>query len=816
MIALVQNVGRTFRQLRRVPGFALTAIVTLALGIAATTVVYSIVDVVLLRPLPFPHSSQLVELESLENMPGGVTRVNDTSYPNFFDWRTQAKSFQSMAAYKSGGFTLAGVAGGAARRITGIMVSSEFFATIGVQPALGRGFRREEETAGNRSVVLSSELWRRQFGGAADVVGKSVRLDDEDYSVVGVMPRGFQFPLSIPDAELWVTSARDAEGANASATQRGYNQLDVVARLRDGISLEQARAELGTIQQGLALRYPDDDKNMTLVGVESEMSVLVGDVRQPLRILFAAVGLLLLIACANAGGLFLTRVNTRIGELSVRTALGASRGNILRQMLLEALALSLSAGVLGTGLAALVLQVIPRFLPATLVRSQSIAMNGSVLAFAFSSAFITGILFGVLPARRVWKLDPALALSESRRGATGARRQHLLQGALVVAETALSLILLVGAGLLMRSFDRVLRVNPGFAPQHMLTFRVSAPDKRYSDEQRIALFNRILARVGALPGVQSASAAFPLPLTGGDIRIGFSIQGQPVAAGDEPSERVSVVAPRFFETLQVPLVRGRWFRSEEHSRQGQPVVIVNAAFAKKYFGATDAIGQHMRSGLGIGDTPPMREIIGVVGNVKRSNLTEADKPEYYIPIEQAPITAPAVALRVNGNPAAYEQTVRAAVTQEDSALPVYRVRAYTEDLARTTAQQRFQTVLLSAFAAIALLLAAIGLYALLNYIVALRKPEIGLRLALGAQRSNVLGLILKRGVVLSGIGLSIGLAASALLTHFLAGMLFQIKPNDPWVFALVPLGLLLIASLASLIPAFKAARLDPIETLRTN
>jgi predicted permease len=277
-----------------------------------------------------------------------------------------------------------------------------------------------------------------------------------------------------------------------------------------------------------------------------------------------------------------------------------------------------------------------------------------------------------------------------------------------------------------------------------------------------------------------------------------------------------VVAPRFFETLQVPLVRGRWFRSEEHSRQGQPVVIVNAAFAKKYFGATDAIGQHMRSGLGIGDTPPMREIIGVVGNVKRSNLTEADKPEYYIPIEQAPITAPAVALRVNGNPAAYEQTVRAAVTQEDSALPVYRVRAYTEDLARTTAQQRFQTVLLSAFAAIALLLAAIGLYALLNYMVALRKPEIGLRLALGAQRSNVLGLILKRGVVLSGIGLSIGLAASALLTHFLAGMLFQIKPNDPWVFALVPLGLLLIASLASLIPAFKAARLDPIETLRTN
>jgi predicted permease len=350
----------------------------------------------------------------------------------------------------------------------------------------------------------------------------------------------------------------------------------------------------------------------------------------------------------------------------------------------------------------------------------------------------------------------------------------------------------------------------------MLTFRVSTPDKRYDDDQRVALFNRMTQRLEALPGVQSVSAAFPLPLAGGDIRIGFSIQGQPTAKGDEPSERVSLVAPRFFEALQIPLVRGRLFRREEHSKQGQPVVIVNEAFAKKYFGTADPVGQHMRSGLGIGDNPPMREIVGVVGNVKRANLMEPDKAEYYIPIEQAPITAPAIAMRVNGAPANYEEAVRAAIAETDRGLPVYRLRTYTDDLARTTAQQRFQTVLIGAFAAIALILAAIGLYALLNYMVALRRPEMGLRLALGAQRSNVLGLVLGRGVILAGTGLVIGLAASALLTHSLAGMLFQVKANDPWVFAIVSLVMLLMASLASLVPAFKAARLDPIETLRTN
>jgi len=816
MIELFHDVRFAFRQLRRAPAFALTAIATLALGIGATTVVYSIVDAVLLRPLPYPHAERLVELDSLENMAGGATRANDTSYPNFFDWRSQAKSFQSMASYKSNGFTLAGLAGSPARRITGIMVSSDFFSTLGVQPILGRGFLREEEQAGNRSVVIGNELWHQQFGGAEGVVGKTLLLNEEAYSIVGVMPRGFLFPLSVPDAQVWVTSARDAEGPGASATQRGYNQLDVVGRLREGVTLEQARAELNTVQQGMALRYPDDDKNMTSVTVVPELDALVGDARKPLRILFAAVVLLLLIACANAAGLFLTRTSSRIGELSVRAALGASRVNLLRQLIVEALCLSLCGGLLGVGIAALALKAAPVLLPANLVRSQSIAINGAVLGFALWAAFITGLVFGVLPAWRISRLDPTLALSESRRGATAGRRQHSMHGALVVAETALSLVLLVGAGLLMRSFDHVLHVDPGFAPQHMLTFRVSAPDKRYDDEQRVALFNRIMTRLQALPGVQSVSAAFPLPLTGSNIQIGFSIQGQPVPKGDEPSERVSVIAPHFFETLHIPVLRGRLFRAEEQTQKGQPVVIVNQAFATKYFGKQDPIGQHMRSGLGIGENPPMREIVGVVGDVKRANLTEADKPEYYIPIEQAPITAPAVAMRVSGDAASYESAVRGAVAEIDRGLPVYRLRPYADDMARTTAQQRFQTYLIGSFAAIALLLAAIGLYALLNYMVVLRRPELGLRIALGAQRSNVLTLILTRGLLLSGGGLILGLISSALITHSLAGILFQVKALDPFVFAAVSAVLLLVAALASLVPAYRASRLDPIETLRMN
>jgi predicted permease len=814
MNTMLQDTRYVLRQMRRSPGFALTVVLTLALGIGASTVVFSIVDAVLLKPLPFLHPDRLVRIESIESTPGASTRLNDTSYPNFFDWRQQAKSFQSIAAYKSNGFTLAGQGDSPAHRISGIMVTSDFFPTLGVLPELGRAFRRDEEQPGNRSVILGNDLWQQEFGGAPDVLGKTIRLDDEEYSVVGVMPHGFVFPVDVPDAQLWVTTAHDAEGPGASATQRGYNQLDVVARLRDGVTLQQAQAEMNTLQQGLALRYPDDDRDMTSVAMTSEMDAVVGDVRQPLRILFVAVGVLLLIACVNAAGLFLTRSSSRIAELSIRAALGAGRTALTRHLLMEALSLAFLGGLFGVGIAALALRQAPRLLPADLVRTQSIAMNGTVLAFALFASLITGLVFGLMPAWRLSQVDPMLAMNEGRRGTAGSRRQHALHAALVIGQTALSLILLTGAGLLMRSFDRIMKVDPGFDPQHMINFRVAAPPKRYNSQQRVALFNQIIERLKAVPGVQAATGAFPLPLTGGDIHISFSIEGQPVEHGAEPSARVSLVAPNFFETLRIALKRGRLFRTDEQNMHGQPVVIVNEAFAKKFFGGADPVGQHMTSGIGVGDESPRREIVGVVADVKRGNLMEADQPEYYIPIEQGPVAPPAIALRVAGDPASYESAVRAAVAEIDHSLPVYRFHPYADDRIRTSAQQRFQTVLIGAFASIALALAAIGLYALLSYMVVLRTPELGLRIALGAPRSNVLALILRRGLILSVTGLLVGLGFAFFLTQFLSGLLFGVKPVDLFTFAAVSLVLLLVAMLASLLPAWRAYRLDPVETLR--
>jgi predicted permease len=814
MNTLLQDGRYVLRQLRRSPGFALTVIATLALGIGAATVVFSIVDAVLLNPLPFPKPDRLVQIEGLENIPGGATRVNDTSYPNFFDWREQAKSFQSIASYQSNGFTLAGQSDGPARRISGILVSSDFFSTLGVMPVLGRNFRRDEEQSGNRSVVIGSDLWQQEFGGSRDVLGKTIILDEEKYSIIGVMPRGFLFPISVPDAQVWVTFAHNAEGANASTTQRGYNQLDVVARLRDGVTPRQANAEMNAVQQGLALRYPDDDKNMTSVNVVSESDSVIGDVRRPLLILFAAVGVLLLIACANAAGLFLTRVSSRVGELSIRAALGASRAALARHLLFEALALAVCGGLGGTAIAAAVLRQAPHFLPANMAHAQAIGINAGVLAFALVAALITGLVFGVVPAWRLSHVDPTTAMNEGRRGTAGSRSQHSLHGALVIGQTALSLILLVGAGLLIRSFDRVMSVDPGFEPQHMLSFRVAAPEKRYDDERRVELFNRILERLRTIPGVQSATGAFPLPLSGGDIHISFSIDGHPVAQGDEPSERVSLIAPRFFETMKIALKRGRFFRPEEQSMRGQPVVMINEAFAKKYFGGADPVGQHMTSGLGVGNESPKREIVGVVANVKRGSLIESDQPEYYIPIEQGPVAPPAIAMRVAGDPASYESAVRSAVADIDRSLPVYRFHPYVDDRMRTSGQQRFQAVLIGGFASIALVLAAIGLFALLSYMVVLRTPELGLRIALGAQRTNVLMLIMRRGMILSATGLLLGVGAAMALTRFLSTMLFGIRPLDPFTFASVSLVLLLVALLASFLPAWRAYKLDPIETLR--
>ncbi len=817
MLDWINELRLVGRQLRKAPSFALTVVLTLALGITATTVIFSLVDAVLLRPLALPEPERLLVLNTLDR-PAGTTGLstipNDVSYPNFFDWREQNKSFSSMASYSTRGLVVGRDQNGPARMVRGALVSSAFFKTVGVAPKMGRDFQPADDLPGTRSVVLSHELWQNSYAADPAIVGKPVVLSDENYTVVGVMPRGFAFPVTNTEMSFWVNMAPDAEGDVPSSKQRGYNQLEVIGRLRPGVTVAQAKAEMDSIQRGLAVHYPDEDANENAVGVVPVLDSLVGSVKAPLRMLFASVCCLLLIVCANLAGLMLTRVSNRRGEFAIRAALGARRVQILRQLLLESVLLSLVGGLLGLGVSKALLQLAPGVLPASLPRMHEVGMSGAVVGFAMGISLLTGLVFGVLPAWRASRQDPARALGESARGSLANRNHYRLQSILVVSQTTLGLVLLIGAGLLIQTFDRTLKADPGFSPAQMLTFRLAFSPKRFSQQQRTRFVQQLLPQLESIQGVRKATAAFPLPMTQGDIRITFSIQGRPVKTGDEPSARVSLVEKNYFQTLQIPVRGGRDFSAAEHLEKSQPVVIVNEAFAKQFFPGQNPVGQHLRSGLGDGETPPMREVVGVVGNVKRTSLTEDDQPEYYIPYEQAAIAPPAIAVRVSGNPESYARQVSALVAKMDANVPVYRMQSYGDEIKRVTAQQRFQAMLLTGFAGVALLLAAVGLYAVLSYMVAQRTPELGLRIALGAPRGNVLRLMLYRGLRLAGIGLALGLLLSVGLTRFMTGLLFGVKPLDGGTFASTTLILLAVSLLASLVPAWRAALLDPNDTLR--
>ena len=813
---LTQDLRFAIRQLRKSMGFTVMATLTLALGIGAATAVFSLVDAVLLRPLPFLQPDHVVALNTLSPPRGGdgpALMPNDTSYPNFFDWRTRAKSFESMASWQGNSFTLTSDTA-PAKRIDGMVVSADFFHVLGVSPALGRSFTRSEEQAGNRSVIISHGLWQSVLGASPAAIGQIVHLNEESYTVVGVMPASFQFPNS-PDAQAWITPALAQEGKEPSGQQRGWNQLEIIGRLAPGFTIEQARAEMDNIQRSLAAQYPEDDKTETAVSVKPELQDLVGDVQRPLNILFACVCLLLLIACANVAGLLLTRAASRRSELALRAALGATRPQIVRQLLIESLTISLIGGAVGFSLAALVLRIAPSVLPSDLPRLNELSLNPRVFLFSLAASLLTGLLFGVLPAWRSSRLDPALALNDTTRSSTASRGRNRLHSTLVIGEIALGLILLIGAGLLIRSFDKLLSVNPGFNQTHLIAFRVSMPPKRFQDEKLLQLTQQLQARFATLPGVQQSTYGFPLPLAGGDMNITFSIAGRPNPPGEDPGARASVVSANFFASLQMPLRRGRFFTASEDRPDGPRTIIVNQAFADRFFPGEDALGKRIISGLSTlmsDGSPEPREIVGIVGNVVRSSLSEAPTPEYFIPFAQASVGPPVFALRVAGDPASYVDTVRAVVAQQDPSLPVYGVR--TNLLARSTAQQRFQTVLISAFAILALVLSAVGLYAVLSYMVAQRTMELGLRIALGAQRGNILELILKRGLALCSAGLALGLVASAVLTRFLATLLFATRALDVVTFAGMALLLLAISTLSCLVPAYRASRLDPIETLR--
>jgi predicted permease len=808
---LLQDLRFAIRQLRKSPGFALTTALTLALGIGATTAIFSLINAVLLRPLPFPDPDRLMSVVSLDtSVKPGIP--SSGTYPDFFDWRSRNRSFDSMASYHRVGRTLTG--NGTAQQLEGQIVSSDFFRVLRVRPILGRDFVSEDEKAGNRTVVLSHETWQSLFAGSPDIVGRTITLDNNSYAVVGVMPQGFHFPIIKPDAAFWESLGDEASDKNPITAQRGAKLLGVVARLKPRVTPAQASADLTLIAQNIAAQFPDTNKKFAGVSVSPEMESLVGKTRSAFNVLFGAVVFVLLIACANVAGLMLTRASRRRAEIALRAALGASRWEIMRQVLAESLVLALCGGVVGVALSVGLLQTMLRFVPQNLPRLDQVSVDGWVLAFAAAASILTGVLFGVLPAWRMSRLDPALALREGSRTVTSGRGQHRLNDALVIAETAIGLILLVGAGLLIHSFMRVLNVDPGFDPHHLMTASINLPDNQYKEVKKPQFYDQLLPRLRALPGVESVAAGYPIPLSRNNIEIGFNIEGRPVAKGDEPDAPVSIVTPAFFRTVHIPLIAGRDFSAKDDSKS-QAVVIVNQAFARKFFPGEDPIGKRITPGLSDDVTKEVpREIIGVVGDVKRNRITDEMPAQYYLPLAQAIILSPAIIVRTTGDPARIIGPLRDQLAQLDSNIPLYRVSTVDDYVSLASAQPRFQTVLISFFAAIALLLSAVGLYAVLSYMVAQRTLEIGLRLALGAQRDNVLGLVLQRGMSLAVIGLGIGLVASLLLTRFMQDMLYGVRRFDPLTLVAVSAVLLLVSLLASSVPALRAARLDPMQTLR--
>jgi predicted permease len=800
-----------FRQLYKNLGFALTAILTLALGIGATTAIFSLVNAVLLRPLPFPEQNRLMWLAQQDHSLPGVA-PEALSYPDYFDWRAQNRTFSGMASYTGGGVTLE--SDGETQRLDAQEVSSNFFQVLSAAPMLGRDFRWEDEKPGNRAVMLSYSLWQSHFGSAKDIAGKTIRMDGHSYTVAGVMPKGFQFPMENPGPELWKSIADDAEGKDPATSQRGFDNLEVIGRLKPGITAEQAKSDLSLIAGNLARQYPDNNKQYSSALVEPELQHMTGDTRPALRVLFGAVTLVLLIVCANVSGLLLARGSRRSPEFALRAAIGATPAAILRQLLVESIMLSLCGGVAGVALAYGLVHESVNLMPLDVPRIQDASIDGAVLLFDLGVSLATGLLFGVLPAWRMARSAPAKALREGTRSVMGGRGQNRLQSGLVIAQTAIGLVLLVSSGLLIRSFARIMNVDPGFDPKRVLTARLRVPIDGSRHGQNLQFYQELLARISSLPGVQSTSAGWPAPMSQSSATVSFSIEGRPIAKGDEPSESLGLAMPGYFESMRIPLLAGRTFGPQD-GLKGAPVAIVNHAFANKYFPGENPLGKHIQPGIGDDVFEhPLREIVGVIGNIKRKGLTAGEEPQYFLPYAQAMITNPYLVIRSSGDPLLLQSEIRATVHDLDKSVPVYQVVTLEDYISKSTAQPRFQTLLLTGFAAIALVLAAIGLYGLLSYMVVQRTLEIGLRMALGAQRSDVLSMIVRRGVALALIGVGTGLVIAALITRLLSGMLFGIPPTDPVTFAATAVLLLLVGIAASCVPAYRAARMDPMKTLR--
>ena len=807
---LISDTRYGFRQLRKSPAFAAAAVLTLALGIGANTAVFSVVNAVILRPLPFPEPHRLVSVQSRYTR--GAPSPTELSYPTFFDFRAYNRVFEHIVSYRGTRFTLSAV--GEPVYLPGEIVSWDLFPLLRVQLALGRGFLPDEEKAGHRVVVLSDRLWKGTFKGDPSIVGRSITLDSNPYLVIGVAPPGFNFPVKNRKVQLWTTLERDASSATVQpiTEQRGARLLEVIARLKPGVSIEQAHAQIDTVAAALAKQYPDENQNVASTYVRSELDQLTGDTRGPLLVLLGAVGLVLLIACANIANLLLARTSEREREFAMRAAIGATRGAIIRQLLTESAALA----IIGCAAGVLVAYVCVNFmLPLagdSIPRIDQANVDTRVLSFSVALSLLTSLLFSLAPALRLAKAELTSPLKEASRNSVHGHDR--LRNWLVVAQVTIGLVLLSAAALLGASFLHLLRRDPGFRPDHLLSFQVGVPDQRYPDDKQVQFNEALYERLRNLPGIVSVGGALPLPWTGNQINVSFNIEERPSSPSSRPASDMAYVTPDFFRTVGIPLLQGRWFTDRDDSK-APPVLIVNRAFADKFFPGEDVVGKRIEPGATSSAGGSMlRAIVGVVGNARQSALSVSAEPIYYFPYKQLPWGVPPIVVRTSMPPTTLEPAIRAAIASIDAYVPMYEAKPMDDILLEGIARPRFQMLLLTSFAGIALFLTVVGLYGVLSYSVLQRTREIGLRVALGASREMVLGMVLTQGLRLVGLGVVLGLAGSLGGTHLLGRMIYGVSPRNPLLLASACIAIALTAALAAYLPARRAASIDPMQALR--
>jgi len=813
---MAQDLKFALTQLRRSPRFHLLAVATLALGIGATTSIFSLVNGVLLRPLPFPKPDRLVALSTLEFPPGlplganaAAASYSDNSYPDFFDWRSQSHSFAGIASFSyatTRKFTPKN--GGKARIIDGVHVSSGFFEVLGVLPEYGRSFSPEDERQRTCSVIVSHEFWISEFGGSLNSIGVPILLSDYPCTLIGVMPAGFNFPYHSRPPQFWKTLS--ALPVDTVLARRAYRDTQVLARLRDGVAVSQGEADINSIQRTLASSFPDD-RNFGAVAVTPLLDFFTGAQHQPLFLLFAAVTGVLLIACVNVAGLLLARGATRRTEFSLRIALGASRHQIMRQVLLESVILSCLGGIVGVALAFVFLRAFLAIVPGDLPRIQNLRIDGATLLFSLGVSLVTGLGFGLFPAWSASRSDTALALG-SNRSSTRGRHEGRIHSALMVAEIAISLVLLASSGLLIRSFVETIRVHPGFDTHGLLTFRVGMSHTKYPPEKALPFLHRVTSALSALPGVQSVTGGYPIPFMYDEISS-FRLEGLPYDPTNPLTSKVAVVAPLYFETLKIPLLRGRTFTDRDNAQSAR-VALVNAEFARRFFPNGDAIGKSIQAHLDDDNSQDWYQVVGVVTSIRTTDLTATPEPQFFLPIEQWPGWVQGIFVRVARNPDGYITAAYSTIADLDPDVPLFDVSSMDDRIRQSTAYSRFEAQLLTYFAIAALLLSAIGLYATLSEMVTRRTSEIGLRVALGAQPSDILQLVLKRALWMATLGVLTGLLVFWIVSRSLADFLYNISILDPWTIFVASIVLVGVSILASLWPAWLAVRLQPMDALR--